>query len=440
MPDEAILTERQTAGYRPPPPMWSSLFDAQRLPPWNYQWAEAMEVTPQVSFGAAVGHSPLYQSEVEVTCDDKKVAEYISEQWRSMWGRFAKKIVSYDRAGFGALEVVYKWNDETQELSIDGICDFHPGDVKALTESGQLVGARIRSNRMSAGSSIDLVGPKFVWLKYDADYGRLFGRSLLRGAFEPWMEKYKSGGATDLRRLRFIKDSWIGDIGRYPMELVRIAMPDGTIREVSGHDLLQEMLSLRAAGGILMLPSQKDEAGNYIFDYTPPQAVAGATEILSYVESIDWEIWKGQLVPREVVEASTGGSGFSGRTVPMMAFLAIRDVQLMDIVTAFKHVFEFMVHHKYGKKIPFSMRPKPLIEQFAENVGGTQAGGQIGGADDSRPQDTASLFGPSKDGMQFAIGEEPTVAELARNAAMELGWSARNQIAAALKKNSLPTS
>ncbi|MGC4002893.1 MAG: hypothetical protein QM811_07065 [Pirellulales bacterium] len=438
MPDEQQLTERQTAGYRPPPPLWSTLFDMQRLPAWNYNWAEAMDGTPQVAFGVSVGHSPMYQSEVEVVCDDETVAQYAAEQWRTLWSRYAKRLLTYDRAGYGALEVIYKWDEETQELGIDAVCDFHPSDIKALTRDGQLMGVRVRSTRITKSETVDLYGPKFVWLKYDADYGRLYGRSLYRGAFEPWMEKTKSGGATDLRRLRFIKDSWIGDVARYPTKIERIPDGNGGFYEISGHDLIDQVITGRAAGGMMKLPSTRDDKGEYEYDYQAPQNISGATDILAYVDTLDWDIWKGLLVPREVIEAATSGSGFSGRTVPMVAFLAMRDVQLMDIVTSFKHVFDFLVEYKFGRKIPFTMRPKPLIEQFAENVGGTEAAGPLEAGQD-RPM-MNSLFGTPNDAQQFAIGEEPTIQEQANAIGMELGGHVRRSIREALKKNYLPSS
>ena len=433
MPDEQKLTAHETMGYRPPPPLWSSLIDAGRLPRWSYQWAEAMEVTPQVALGVAVGNAPLFQSEVEVICEDAEVGEYLSEQWRTLWSRSAKKILSYARAGYGGLEVVYEYDEAKQELGIDSVFDFHPLDCKPLTQNGKVVGIRIRNNKIDG--VVNLTGPKYVWLAYASDYGNLFGRSMYRGAFEPWWEKNKPSGATDLRRLKYLKDSWIGDVGRYPNRIERIPRPGapGEYDEVSAHDILAQMLSQRAAGGIMMLPSTVDpNTGKPEYDYTPPTSIAGGSDILAYADALDKEIWKGLLVPAEVIEAATTGSGFSGRSIPMLSFLSIRDIQLMDIVSSFRHVFEFLADYKAGRHIEFQMRPKPLAEQFADTTAGTQAGGPIGGS-----QQPVNMLSPEKHdtGLQFAIGDEPTITEAAAAAALELGASVRRQISAALKKN-----
>lgn len=432
MSDEQKLTEQQTMGYRPPPPLWSSLVDAGRLPRWSYQWAEAMEMTPQVRLGVSVGNAPLYQSEVEVICDDPEIGKYLAEQWRTLWSRSAKKILSYARAGYSGLEVVYEWDESKQELCIDSVYDFHPLDVKPLTENGAVAGVRVRNGKIK--NAVDLMGPKAVWLTYDADYGNLFGKSLYRGAFEPWWEKNKPSGACDLRRLKYLKDSWIGDVGRHPNRIERIPVEGspGEYQEVSAHDILVQMLSQRAAGGIMVLPSTTDDKGKYEYDYSPPVSIQGGSDILAYTDALDVEIWKGLLVPREVIEAATTGSGFSGRSIPMMCFLSIRDIQLMGIVSSFRHVFEFLADYKAGRHVEFQMRPKPLAEQFTETTAGTQVGGPMGGEQSQQP---APQLAPSTSGFQFAIGDEPTITEAAAAAALELGASARRQIAAALKKN-----
>jgi hypothetical protein len=430
MVDESKLTEHQTQGYRPPPPYWSSLIDAQRLPLWSYQWAEAMELTPQVALGLAVGAAPLYQSEVEVICDNAEVTEFLQNEWRGMWSRDTKKILSYTKAGFGGLEVVYEWNEDKQRLELDCVYDFHPQDTKALTENGSVVGFSIRNNKVK--DTVRLLGPKAVWLTYNSSHGNLYGRSMLRGAFEPWWEKTKPAGASDLRRLKYLKDSWIGDVGRYPNKIEKVPLPDGSYEEVSAHDLLQQMLSQRAAGGIMMLPSDKDPTGgHYLYDYSPPVSITGGADILAYLDNLDTEIWKGLLVPKEVIEAAKTGSGFSGRSIPMMSFLTIRDIQLMDIVSSFRHVFEFLVEYNWGK-VAFEMRPKPLAEQFAETTAGTSMAGEaIGGGQQANP------LQPSKpsEGFLFAIGDESSIENQAAEVALELGLSARRQIQAALKKN-----
>ena len=121
--------------------------------------------------------------------------------------------------------------------------------------------------------------------------------ALLARAYPAWFEKWMPGGAKRTLRLRMIKDAYIGDIFWYPPDR-KFEMADG--REISFRDLAREIVESRHSGGALTLPLIYDSAGNKLVDYTPPQGVAGYTQIFRWKQDLDLEIWKALEVPPEI--------------------------------------------------------------------------------------------------------------------------------------------
>ena len=120
---------------------------------------------------------------------------------------------------------------------------------------------------------------------FDAECGNPYGCALLARAYPAWFEKWMEGGAKRTLRLRMIKDAYIGDIFWYPTDR-RFELADG--REVSYRDLAKEITQTRHSGASLVLPLIRDSMGNKLLDYSPPQGVAGYTQISSGSRTWTW--------------------------------------------------------------------------------------------------------------------------------------------------------
>src|SRR5205823_6339993 len=182
-----------------------------------------------------------------------------------------------------------------------------------------------RSPEDAARSPINLFAPQALVCTFDADCGNPYGCALLARAYPAWFEKWMEGGAKRTLRLRMIKDAYIGDIFWYPTDR-RFELADG--REVSYRDLAKEIVASRHSGGALVLPLIRDSMGNKLLDYSPPQGVAGYTQIFKWKQDLDLEILKALEVPPEVIQAQTSGSGFSGRWIPFAIALSAVHMEL----------------------------------------------------------------------------------------------------------------
>jgi hypothetical protein len=76
-------------------------------------------------------------------------------------------------------------------------------------------------------------------------------------------------------------------------------------------------------------------------------------------------------VPPEVVQAAETGSGWSGRSVPMLVFLAGEDALAQAVLRAFDRcALKHLVRVNYGDE-PYTVAPVPLAETL---MGGGEGG------------------------------------------------------------------
>jgi hypothetical protein len=112
-----------------------------------------------------------------------------------------------------------------------------------------------------------------------------------------------------------------------------------------------------------------DGDGHRLLEYTPPQSTGGMTQIFQWKRDIDMDIWKALEVPPEVIEAFQRGSGYSGRTVPLMICLAAVQQELAEIIACVdRDVLRPLAHLNFGRPPDYEIRPRSLVAGFAEKL------------------------------------------------------------------------
>lgn len=388
-------TATASSAYDPVSALYYFLQMSQR-PLFTLMQAQSMRRDYAVKFALAIRNGPLQMAEVEVSSASPEVAQFVQNEFSALWSKNAKKILATKCFGYSGFEPIYK-EDQNGKFHIAGLADFSPADIRPLIRGREVVGMSVRNVRSSQSPSsaapvtpTKMFRPKALWTTFDDEYSLGFGKSILEGAYEPWWEKVMSGGGNSLRRLRMLKDAWIGDVIFYPP--ARSYWING--KEVTSSSIADAAASSRYTGGALCLPMEYDENGKELWKYQAPTQVQGATEVLAYVDTLDDKIFKALNVPLEVIEAAETGSGFSGRSIPLISLLMILQNEFDEYIQSIDNmVMRPLTWVNYGN-CDYEIKSVPLLETMTSKIapsgpsiptgGGGIAGGvmQMSGDDD----------------------------------------------------------
>lgn len=340
----------------------------QDLPLFRLWHCFLMETDTTVGFAERIRNAALLQGEIEITATDPAVGKFVREQWDTLWNLHGASLAKTKRYGFSGYQVLFTKRDESDLIEIDDLRVLSPYDVRPRTIGGRVVGIEVKGNQ--------LFMPQGLWTTFDAE-GQVYGKSIYRRAYPPWFEKWMDHGAKKVMQQRMIKDAYLGLKGRYPKnEFVK--HPDG--RDIPWRDYLREMLDNSLAGASMVIPSDTAD-GKYKFDVEGMTDSGSPEGIYRWIDALDQDIAKGLDVFPEVIQASQTGSGYSGRSLPVAMFLLAVQSEFAALVQAITYMtLEPLAWANFGNA-DFAIKPKSLLETFAEQMQGSPMGGGAMGGD-----------------------------------------------------------
>lgn len=354
----------------------SLFFNYQQRPQFSLLVAELMLFDPKVTLALAVRDGLLMNAKVEIVDGRPEVMEFVKAQWDRLWCNNSHQVLSTKLFGYCGLETMFRrgqgrWDGK---ICFDTFRDFHPRDVRPLMRDGMIKGISLGNvrDRYSAPigrltGKLPIWGAKACWLTYNSRFGSLFGEAILEHCYAPYWEKTQEGGAVKLRQLRMMKDAWMGAFIRYPAEITKDKQ---TGQVISWKDIARDMVENIYSGSVFGLPSTRDKDGNLKWDLEPPTGVEGATQIFEYTTTCDKEILEGLQVPGEVLQAMESGSGYSGRSIPFVAFLAVLQNEFNQYLRAIDdQVIRPLVRLNFGIEPSYEIKPKSLIETIGALMG-----------------------------------------------------------------------
>jgi hypothetical protein len=269
-----------------------------------------------------------YHFPYAVVCKDKKQEEFIIKQFNRFWevGIFkAMKALEY---GFSGSQVVYK---QTKSHKIE-FCNLH------LYRSNQLQCVTKKQGIIGFVRNLDKEGyiplGKGFWHIHEREENHYYGNSRLKGAHIPWHETWMMGGARDIRRTWFFRNSYDGG---------EIYYPEGFFQDENGQKTNNEVLAVRMAelkrtGSTAIFPSDRKLDGKRSWEYEPPKANVTPQGMIEYIQMLRDEELEGLGIPPEVVQSGSGNGlgSATGRMVPLMAFIASLTPIGSDLITDFR--------------------------------------------------------------------------------------------------------
>ena len=329
-----------------------------------------MRYDPQVRIALAARNGLLMSAQVAVAGPQENVNRWVQRQWDRLWSQYAHQLLKAKLYGFMPFEVVYHASPAGEFrglIEVAALKDRHPRDCRLLMQDDEPIGQVLRQQERET----EIFAPLALTATFDAECTNPYGCALLARAYPSWYEKWMDSGAKRTIRLRMIKDAYLGDIFWYPPER-KVQLADGT--EVSWREIAREMIEARQSGGAMTLPLLYDQDGRKLVDYTPPQSMGGHTAIFDWKKDLDIEIWKALEVPPEIIQASSTGSGYSGRWIPFIVALSAVQTEFAELVRCVdRDILRPISQLNFGVVPQYEIRPQPLTETYGERFGGVAA-------------------------------------------------------------------
>jgi hypothetical protein len=360
-----------------------SSYDGQHL--WRfYLDLDAMLIHPSIFLPLAFVKSPVTVGEIKVESDNPAVVEFAHRQWNRFKNNAITRILDSGYAyGWAGSEVVYDVVDGM--LHYDHMNFFHSRDVRPLTLNDQIVGISVVNagqNGAQLYSANENIPNKGFWYAHNRPAGRHFGRSQLLSAHKYWKRLAGVDGAEEMTDLGAYKYAVGFTEIRFPEEKIKIKRNGETV-QVEARDLAREMGENLKAGANIQLPSTSDENGKEKWAINFQTPGLSISDLLAREDDLRKQIKMGLGVPPELMEAAETGSGFSGRLIPMMAFLMAQQTPLNDLVDAFdRFILRPLIRANFGPDTVYSVVANDLQDtfrqMFAKDPMGTNGGQQQG--------------------------------------------------------------
>lgn len=310
---------------------------SRRLP-FNRQRVPEMLRHPHIQLGVKLIHGRIMaKTKIFVDEPNATLKQFIANQLERFWLYSASQLLSAIEWGYAGAEVIYERRDGL--FQFDRIFKFDPRDIRPVTKEGQKVGMQVRRLASQNVGETYLGGPKSIWHVHGRDYHPWFGQSNLLGAWEPYYESVKDGGARDIRALYYFKYAFSGTAMYYPPGSTSSNDPANPLR--TNQSIAREIVEKMRTGGVAALPNTRDAQGNRLWELAEANPGPGSTDVREYNDDLKVEMLEGMGVPREVVEAAETGSGYSGRAIPAESF----DSTLAEKPQWLLHDFDTQVIH-----------------------------------------------------------------------------------------------
>lgn len=339
-----------SGGYRPPPVYSYNMQFLPGVPPFTINVVDAMRHDYQVKLSMSMKTVPIMKPQFALAGDPEVVA-FIEETMRKIWTGHITDITEamwYTR--FGA-EIVYTRDRKTNLAKFDKMMPFHPRDFRILTREREAVGIRIVSSwgsfvsadpTTSVMNSVHMNGdsagyamfaPKCMVYIHGKKFGSFEGISEFEGAYEPWMEKVREGGAISSRSLWFYKNAFDSGAIYHPPGVW--TDPQSGL-QIPYRDLALKMVESLRNGGGFAIENQLDSNGQPTWRLERAVVNPGGDVLLQYIDHLDHKIVLGTGIPDDVIQQTSGTGSYAGRTIPFIAFLESGTPTVREIVKVVK--------------------------------------------------------------------------------------------------------
>jgi hypothetical protein len=409
--DRLLTGEPLTQGYRPTLPLWA-LWSAEVVPQFYLlRDIELMMIHPVVLSalnyyksgiaGAEFwgGPAPDGNPQGLPVSEDQEVAAFVGEHCQRYWDRGVPLLQAGYEYGWIAGECLYR---QEQYLEWDGLLQFSPRDVYLLTQDTRPVGVRVKQVAVEkmeesqqnlervAGNApgvVDLwmasedVPAKGLWYAHNPRYSQFYGQSQLLGAWRPWRRLAWKDAAETVIDGGFYRFGYAGPVIGYPDEVMQAppGTPNTTLDSQGNavryaRDMARMMAEWYKSGAGVGMPTTKypsDMGGGDKWTFKLPESTLDGQGLINYILYLCDQIRYGIGVPPELMQAAETGSGYSGRAIPLEAFMQIQQRLADALLELFvRQVLRPLVRWNFGPQARWQVKVKDLMETRKQKATG----------------------------------------------------------------------
>lgn len=268
-----------------------------------------------------------YHFSYKVEADSSDTEEFVIKTLNSFWNDGVLKALRAIEWGYSPNQIRYKRSKRTGKIEYAGMITYQVQDTKPVSRKHDLIGIYLEEPKKF------IAIPKAFIHVHQRETNQFTGRSRLTGCHIPWHEAWVLGGARDIRRNWFFRNSYDGGTMYVPQEMVE----DESGNEIDSTEFAIKLLENKFTGGYMVLPKKEYEKSKQdrSWEYEPPKSNTTPDGLMEYPQELRIEILEGLGIPPEVVENSNsnGLGSATGRKIPLLAFYATLSPISIELIT-----------------------------------------------------------------------------------------------------------
>lgn len=334
----------------------------QKEPKGIGELAKQMCCDYQVQFAKIIVQANLAAVDVKVAVKGDRRAAILGKLAEQLWKRHLNDMLESFTHGRVVFEKVWKYSPDHNLTYIRKLepLPFEVTEMKLDPDTGEFQGIVLEGKpKTLSGQSlkIPIPAPSCWWLAMDPTPLQPHGRSRLDGA--PY-KTYKTRQAAIALRNQFVARICVGGgIAHVPDE---IEIEDGQM--VDPFAAMAKAHDERMAGGILILPNERNPDGTYKYDVTDPSGVNSPAPLDDHINGLDQEQLQAfGIPPKTVVEGEAVGS-FAMVSQQKLILDAVIEHILLQFERSFQeYVIDKMVEMNYEDRSAVSIQivHEPLL-------------------------------------------------------------------------------
>lgn len=343
--------------------------DRKREPQSLAALIEEMENDYQISFSKEILAAHIQAVNVSIACESPDArAKLLTEHLQLLWRETLPRMIDSISFGRVAFEKENEYNADANLHFTRTLADlpFKKTEL-VLTDDGDFDGIKLTTR----GEIFHIEPSKSWWLSLDETVLEPHGKSRYLGA--PHAEWKKRRTVFEIQEKMLKKFALRGGVARGPSQ---VEDESGNLTDTA--DILESAMQHYVVGGLLYLPGEKDQAGNYPIEWTEPPTLMDPSPLDNVLDKSDVRVLRSFGISELAVSQTADVGSFAMAVMHRLVLMSVVQGILQQYVNSYKrYVIEKHIEWNFLEEDQISITmtfpnltdlPDSLIVEFAAGV------------------------------------------------------------------------